>query len=44
MLRNIEAMGPTRRVITSEQDIGSALAFPSLKVTDFTFSSLSDAI
>jgi predicted Zn-dependent protease len=44
MLRNIEAMGPTRRVMTSEQDIGSALAFPALKVTDFTFSSLSDAI
>jgi predicted Zn-dependent protease len=44
MLRNIEAMGPARRVITSEQDIGSALSFPSLKVTDFTFSSLSDAI
>jgi predicted Zn-dependent protease len=44
MLRNIEAMGPTRRVITSEQDIGSALAFPALKVTDFTFSSLSDAV
>ena len=44
MLRNIEAMGPTRRVITSERDIGSALAFPALKVTDFTFSSLSDAI
>jgi predicted Zn-dependent protease len=44
MLRNIEAMGPTRRVITSERDIGSALAFPNLKVSDFTFSSLSDAI
>ncbi|HMK72016.1 MAG TPA: metallopeptidase TldD-related protein [Myxococcaceae bacterium] len=44
MLRNIEAMGPTRRVITSERDIGSALAFPALKVTDFTFSSLSDAV
>ena len=44
MLRNIEAMGPTRRVITSERNIGSALAFPALKVTDFTFSSLSDAI
>ncbi|MGO9063112.1 MAG: TldD/PmbA family protein [Myxococcaceae bacterium] len=44
MLRNIEAMGPSRRVITSERDIGSALAFPALKVTDFTFSSLSDAI
>ncbi len=44
MLRNIESMGPTRRVITSEQDLGSALAFPALKVTDFTFSSLSDAI
>jgi predicted Zn-dependent protease len=44
MLRNIEMMGPTRRVITSEQDIGSALAFPALKVTDFTFSSLSDAV
>ena len=44
MLRNIEMMGPTRRVITSEQDLGSALAFPDLKVSDFTFSSLSDAV
>ena len=44
MLRNIEAMGPARRVITSEQDLGSGLVFPPLKVTDFTFSSLSDAV
>ena len=44
MLRNIEMMGKTRRVITSEQDLGSTLVFPNLKVTDFTFSSLSDAI
>jgi predicted Zn-dependent protease len=44
MLRNIEMMGPSRRVITSEQDLGSGLFFPSLKVGDFTFSSLSDAV
>jgi len=44
MLRNIEAMGPSRRVITSEQDLGSNLYFPPLKVTDFTFASLSDAV
>jgi predicted Zn-dependent protease len=44
MLRNIEAMGPSRRVITSEQDLGSGLSFPDLRVTDFTFSSLSDAV
>ncbi|MBL8114312.1 MAG: TldD/PmbA family protein [Acidobacteria bacterium] len=44
MLRNIEAMGPSRRVITSEQDLGSNLFFPALKVTDFTFASLSDAV
>ena len=44
MLRNIEMMGKTRRVITSEQDLPSALAFPDLKVADFTFSSLSDAV
>ncbi len=44
MLRNIEAMGKSRRVITSEQDLGSTLYFPDLRVTDFTFSSLSDAV
>ena len=44
MLRNIEAMGPSRRTITSEQDLGSSLYFPPLKVTDFTFASLSDAV
>ena len=44
MLRNIEAMGPSRRVITSEQNLGSGLWFPPLKVTDFTFASLSDAV
>jgi predicted Zn-dependent protease len=44
MLRNIEAMGPSRRVITSEQDLNSNLHFPPLKVTDFTFASLSDAV
>jgi predicted Zn-dependent protease len=44
MLRNIEAMGKTRRVITSERDLGSSLSFPDLRVTDFTFSSLSDAV
>lgn len=44
MLRNIEAMGPSRRVITSEQDLGSSIFFPPLKVTDFTFASLSDAV
>ena len=44
MLRNIEAMGPSRRVVTSEQDLGSGLSFPDLRVSDFTFSSLSDAV
>ncbi|MEO6325992.1 MAG: TldD/PmbA family protein [Thermoanaerobaculia bacterium] len=44
VLRNIEMMGPQRRVITSEQDLNSSLLFPSLKVSDFTFSSLSDAV
>lgn len=44
MLRNIEAMGPSRRVITSGQALGSNLFFPALKVTDFTFASLSDAV
>jgi hypothetical protein len=37
-------MGPSCRVITSEQDLGSSLYFPPLKVTDFTFASLSDAV
>ena len=44
MLRNIEAMTPSRRVVTSERDLGSGLSFPDLRVTDFTFSSLSDAV
>jgi predicted Zn-dependent protease len=44
MLRNIEGMGPSRRVITSEQDLTSSLQFPDLRVSDFTFSSLSDAV
>ena len=44
MLRNIEAMGPSRRVITSEQNLGSGLWFPPLLVSDFTFASLSDAV
>jgi predicted Zn-dependent protease len=44
VLRNIDLMGPSRRVITSEQDLGSAFLFPSLRVSDFTFSSLSDAV
>ena len=44
MLRNIEAMGPSKRVITSEQDLNSYQVYPALKVTDFTFSSLSDAV
>jgi predicted Zn-dependent protease len=44
MLRNIEMMSPSRRTTTSEQDLNSNLYFPTLKVTDFTFSSLSDAL
>jgi len=44
MLRSIEMMGPSRRVITSEQDLGSALFFPTLKVSEFSFTSLSDAV
>jgi predicted Zn-dependent protease len=44
VLRNIEMMGPSKRVITSEQDLGSHLFFPSIKMNDFTFASLSDAV
>lgn len=44
MLRNIEMMSESRRVITSERDLGSSLFFPALKVSDFTFASLSDAV
>ena len=45
MLNNIEAMGAPVRVSASEAGgAGSAIVVPPLKVRDFTFTSLSDAI
>ena len=45
MLNNIEAMGAPVRVSASEAGgAGSAVVVPPLKVRDFTFTSLSDAI
>lgn len=45
ILNNIEMMGRPLRVSASESgDIGFAAVVPPLKVRDFTFSSLSDAI
>jgi predicted Zn-dependent protease len=44
-LNNLEAIGPTLRVNTSENlGAGGATYMPTLKVRDFTFSSLSDAV
>ncbi|MGI8547518.1 MAG: TldD/PmbA family protein [Gemmatimonadaceae bacterium] len=45
MLNNIEAMGTPVRVSASEDSSpGSAIIMPPLKVRDFTFTSLSDAV
>jgi predicted Zn-dependent protease len=45
MLNNVEMMGRPVRVTTSESgSIGSAVMVPPLKVRDFTFTSLSDAV
>lgn len=45
MLNNIEMMGAPTRVSASESgDAGPAVIVPALKVRDFTFTSLSDAI
>jgi predicted Zn-dependent protease len=44
-LNNLEAMGPTIRINASENlSAGGATYMPPLKVRDFTFSSLSDAV
>jgi predicted Zn-dependent protease len=44
-LNNLEAIGPTVRVNASENlGAGGATYVPTLKVRDFTFSSLSDAV
>jgi predicted Zn-dependent protease len=44
-LNNLEAMGPTVRINASENlGAGGATYMPTLKVRDFTFSSLSDAV
>ena len=42
MLNNIEAMGPSIRIAGTEG--GGAIVMPTLKVKDFTFTSLSDAV
>ncbi len=42
MLNNIEAMGPSVRIAGTEG--GGAIVMPALKVKDFTFTSLSDAV
>lgn len=45
MMNNIEMMGRPLRVSASESgDIGFAVSVPPLKVRDFTFTSISDAI
>ncbi len=44
-LNNLEAVGPSIRVNTSENlSAGGAVYMPPVKVRDFTFSSLSDAV
>jgi predicted Zn-dependent protease len=45
MLNNIEAMSPTERITGSERfGAGSPVLAPALKVRDFSFTSLSDAV
>jgi predicted Zn-dependent protease len=44
MLNNIDMMGEPVRVNASEDGAGQAVMVPALKVRDFTFSSLSDAV
>jgi predicted Zn-dependent protease len=44
-LNNLEAMGPSVRINASENlGAGGAVFMPAIKVRDFTFSSLSDAV
>lgn len=44
-LNNLQAMGPTIRINSSENlGAGGAVYMPPIKVRDFTFSSLSDAV
>jgi len=42
MLNNLETLGQQKRAVTSEG--GTALYIPYMKIRDFTFSSLSDAV
>ncbi|MBL7856889.1 MAG: TldD/PmbA family protein [Cyclobacteriaceae bacterium] len=42
MLNNLETLGRPERAVTSEG--GTSLMIPSMKIRDFTFSSLSDAV
>jgi predicted Zn-dependent protease len=42
MLNNLEALGRTERLAGTEQ--GGAIAMPSIKVRDFNFTSLSEAV
>jgi hypothetical protein len=45
MLNNLEAMGVPMRVSASESGSpGLAIVVPPIKVRDFTFTSLSDAV
>jgi hypothetical protein len=42
MLNNLEAMGPPERLAGTES--GGAVVVPPIKVRDFNFTSLSDAV
>ena len=42
MLNNLEAMGKPERTVSGESNIQALI--PPLKIRDFTFSSLSDAV
>ncbi|MEO6527488.1 MAG: metallopeptidase TldD-related protein, partial [Gemmatimonadaceae bacterium] len=42
MLNNLEAIGPSVRVAGTES--GGAIIMPTIKVRDFNFTSLSDAV
>ncbi|HEY0273243.1 MAG TPA: metallopeptidase TldD-related protein, partial [Chitinophaga sp.] len=42
MLNNLEAMGKTERTVSGESDMNAMV--PPLKLREFTFTSLSDAV
>jgi hypothetical protein len=45
MLNNIEMMGPSVRVSPAEASgLAASVVVPALKVRDFTFTSVSDAV